>query len=220
MNLLIAAGPTREPIDPVRYLTNRSSGKMGYALAAAARDAGHRVTLISGPVSLPPVEGVTIRSVVTARDMYEAVEAHFDACDALIMAAAVADWTPAETQPHKIKKGAPEWMLRLVPTRDILASLSARKAHRLLVGFAAESQDVLAQGRRKRDAKRCDLLVANDITEEGAGFEVDTNRVVLLFADGREEPLPLMNKRDVAERILAALEGLAAGRNASTHPSA
>lgn len=210
MNVLITAGPTREPIDPVRYLSNRSSGKMGYALAAAARDAGHAVTLVSGPTSLPPVEGVSMVCVVTAHEMYDAVEGHFDACDALIMAAAVADWTPAAVQPHKIKKGAAEWMLRLVPTADILATMSLRKAHRLLVGFAAESQRVLEEGRRKRDAKRCDLLVANDIMAPGAGFEVDTNRVVLLYADGREERLALMSKREVAIRIVSALERLRA----------
>lgn len=208
MKILVTAGPTREPIDPVRFLSNRSSGKMGYALAAAARDAGHDVILVSGPTSLPSPAGVETVRVTTAAEMLDAVSARFDDCDALIMAAAVADYTPAEAAPQKIKKGAAEWSLRLVATTDILAAMSLRKKRQRLVGFAAESRDLLSEARRKLSAKRCDLLVANDILGADAGFDTDTNRVVLLHADGREEAWPLLAKSDVARRVIAALESV------------
>ena len=209
MRLLITAGPTREPLDPVRFLSNRSSGKMGYALAEAAAARGHEVTLISGPVALPPPKAVQIVRVVTAADMLAAVKLHLKKCDALIMAAAVADWRPVRVAKRKMKKGGAQRLtLELKRTPDILKTIASLKGQKIFVGFAAETHNVAAEARRKLREKNLDMIVANDVTAPGAGFEVETNRVTI-FDTYSAEQLPLLSKRAVAERILDRLEARA-----------
>jgi phosphopantothenoylcysteine decarboxylase/phosphopantothenate--cysteine ligase len=206
MKLLITAGPTREPLDPVRFLSNRSSGKMGYALAEAAAARGHEVTLVSGPVALPPPEDVQVVRVVTAADMLAAVKLHLAKCDTLIMAAAVADWRPARVAKRKMKKGVEQRMtLELRRTPDILKTIAPLKGKKTFIGFAAETHNVRAEAKRKLREKNLDLIVANDVTAPGAGFEVETNRVTI-FDSHSEEQLPLLTKREVADHILDRLE--------------
>jgi phosphopantothenoylcysteine decarboxylase/phosphopantothenate--cysteine ligase len=200
--LLITAGPTQEPIDPVRYLSNHSSGKMGYALARVARRRGADVTLVSGPTALTPPPGVRAVQERTAREMGRAVEEAFADATAVIMTAAVADYRPRQPLSRKLKKGAASLTLELERNADILGGLAARKGSRLLVGFAAETHDVAAEARRKLEAKRLDLIVANDVTAPGAGFGADTNVVRLIDRAGLDETLPVLPKEDVAERIL------------------
>jgi len=213
MKLLITAGPTREPLDPVRFLSNRSSGRMGYAVADVAAERGHEVTLVSGPVALPPPPDVQVVRVVTAADMFAAVKLHLKKCDALIMAAAVADWRPARMAPRKLKKGNRQTLLlELKRTPDILQSIGRLKGRRIFIGFAAETHNLRAEARRKLRAKNLDLIVANDVTAPGAGFEVETNQVVLLTPGGAAEALPLMSKHAVAERLLDWLEARARRR--------
>ncbi len=207
MRILVTAGPTREFLDPVRFISNRSSGKMGYAIAAAARDRGHEVILISGPVALPDPPYVTVVRVVSATDMLKAVESHLESCDALIMAAAVADWRPAQVSRDKLKKLKTAPVLALVPTPDILKTIQGRKEHRIVVGFAAETNQLESEAQRKLVDKGLDLIVANDVNQPDAGFDVDTNRVVMIPRTGNREALPLMSKRDVAERIVGWVEG-------------
>jgi phosphopantothenoylcysteine decarboxylase/phosphopantothenate--cysteine ligase len=207
--VVVTAGGTQEPIDPVRVLANRSSGKMGYALATAARDRGAEVTLVSAPTTLPVPAGVRLVRVETAAEMCDAVLAAITDADALVMAAAVADFQVAERRPAKIKKGAAGLVLELVPTPDILAAVAARRAAGgvgrngalVTVGFAAESEDLLANARDKLRRKALDLIVANDVTQEGSGFGTDTNQVVLLDRWGAEELLPLLPKIEVAHHI-------------------
>jgi phosphopantothenoylcysteine decarboxylase/phosphopantothenate--cysteine ligase len=210
--VVVTAGGTREPIDPVRYIGNRSSGRMGYELAAAAWRRGADVLLVSGPSPLPVPTGVELRRIETAEEMRAAVEAALPEADALVMAAAVADFRPAEPAAQKLKKeanGVPE--LRLEATDDVLrATRYARRAGSVVVGFALETADAVENGRRKLLVKGLDLLVVNDATEPGAGFEVDTNRVVLLSPDAPDESLPLMPKSEVADHILDRVEGLLA----------
>ena len=206
MRFLITAGPTREFMDPVRFLSNRSSGKMGYAIAVAARDRGHEVVLISGPVSLSAPAGIRVVSVVSAAEMLDAVSTHFESCDALVMAAAVADWRPVEVSRLKVKKRQADSTLMLEPTTDILMSLMPRKGHRTVVGFAAEMIDVEAEARRKVTTKRLDMIVANDVSQPDAGFDVDTNRVMFITADAPAIPFPVIPKREVAERIVKWVE--------------
>ncbi|PZN06186.1 MAG: bifunctional phosphopantothenoylcysteine decarboxylase/phosphopantothenate--cysteine ligase CoaBC [Bacillota bacterium] len=204
--VLVTAGPTREPLDPIRFLSNRSSGKMGFALAEAARDRGARVVLVTGPVHLPDPAGVQVIRVETAAQMLEAVLRHAPAADAVIKAAAVADFRPARPAAHKIKKEAGAPVVELEPTPDILKELGRRKAPgQVLVGFAAETQDLLENAHRKIREKNLDLIVLNDVTQPGAGFEVDTNIVTLVYRDGRHEALPPMPKRQVADAILDRL---------------
>ena len=201
--LLISAGPTQEAIDPVRFISNRSSGKMGYALAEAARARGAEVLLVSGPTALQPPRGVEVLSVETAEEMNKAILNRFTWAHAVIMAAAVADFRPVRPAPQKLKKQQqPITTLSLEPTNDILRELSARRTTQLLVGFAAETEDLLAHAQEKLHAKGVDLLVANDVTAPGSGFGSDTNRVWLLHRDGQTEDLPLLAKRDLADRIL------------------
>ena len=207
---MITAGPTREAIDPVRYISNRSSGKMGYALARSAKQRGHDVCLISGPVALKPPAGVALIRVATAAEMLSAVKKHLRTCDALVMAAAVADWRPGHVSAHKLKKRTMSRVLRLVKTPDILKAIRALKGRRLFVGFAAETRDVVAEASRKLKEKRLDLIVANDVSKTDAGFEVDTNRVTLLSPEGRRD-LPLMSKQRVAGRIIGWIERTAEG---------
>jgi phosphopantothenoylcysteine decarboxylase/phosphopantothenate--cysteine ligase len=203
--VVVTAGPTYEPIDPVRFVGNRSSGKQGFALAQAALDRGAEVVLIAGPVALETPVGARRIDVGTAAEMAEAVWREAEAADVLLMAAAVADYRPAQSQPFKIKRGE-GLALELIPTVDILAGVAARRASagkpHVIVGFAAETRDLLENARAKLRAKGLDLIVANDVTEPGAGFAVDTNRVTLIDARGRIEPLPLMSKAAVAEAIL------------------
>lgn len=209
MRILITAGPTREPIDPVRFLSNRSSGKMGFCLARVAARRGHRVTLISGPVALRPPRKVSFVAVITANEMLAAVKRYLPRCDALIMAAAVADWRPRRASPQKIKKTTGLQVLRLEPTPDILKTLRSKKGRRVFIGFAAETERVLAEARRKLTEKGLDLIVANDVSRPDAGFEVDTNRVTLMDAAGGVQALPLMTKMKVAARIMDWLEARA-----------
>jgi len=201
--VLVTAGPTEEPLDPVRYIGNRSSGRMGYALAEASRRRGARVMLVSGPTRLAPLEGVEIERVRTAEEMADAVGRLVDESSVVLMAAAVADFRPEVVQGTKIKKrdGAP--VVKLSPTRDILGEIVGRRRNgQLVVGFAAETDDVLENAAAKARAKRLDLVVVNDVTKPGAGFDVDTNIVTLLFPDGRRKPLEKMSKLDVANRVL------------------
>ena len=201
--VLVTAGPTREPLDPVRYLSNRSSGKMGYALAEAAKGRGAEVTLVSGPTALPVPGGVEMVRVETASEMADAVLSRSALADIVIAAAAVSDYRSAEIAPQKLKKteGAESFML--TQTTDILAELGRRKpAGQTLVGFAAETEHLLDHARRKLETKHLDWIVANDVTQAGAGFDGDTNIVTLLGQNGHEIALPLMTKREVAERVL------------------
>lgn len=218
--VLISAGPTQEAIDPVRYISNRSSGKMGYALAEAARERGAEVLLVSGPTSLPSPAGVEYCPVTTAEEMRKAIMDRFAWSDTVIMAAAVADFRPARPSNHKLKKRqGPVTHLELEPTDDILRELGERQTNQLLVGFAAETEDLLAHAREKLHAKGVDLLVANDVTAAGSGFGSDTNRVVLLSHHDEAEELPLLSKRDVADRILDRMLTLRTGRLSSKKTS-
>lgn len=211
--VVITAGPTREALDPVRFLSNPSSGKMGYALAAAARRRGAEVTLISGPVALPPPPGVELVSVTSAEEMHAAVEAWRGRADVFIGAAAVADWRPAQRAEHKLKKGDDQRMtLELVRTPDIIASVAQWQPRPVVVGFAAETEDLLAHAAEKLRKKGLDLVVANDVTASGAGFGSDTNRAVVLDATGGVEELGLMSKSELARRILERIEGVLASR--------
>jgi phosphopantothenoylcysteine decarboxylase/phosphopantothenate--cysteine ligase len=212
--VLVTAGGTQEPLDPVRVLTNRSSGKQGFAVAQAALDAGAQVTLIHTPTTsaLTPPVGAKLIRVETAREMLAAVLAEGRHADALVMAAAVADFTPARAASSKLKRrdGLPEITLELAP--DVLAAVAAARSGgsgpRVTVGFAAETRDLLENADEKLHAKKLDMIAANDISAPDAGFGGNTNRVTLLFADGRREPLPLMRKAEVAEAIIEHLAAL------------
>ena len=209
--VLLTAGPTQEAIDPVRYLTNRSSGRMGYAVAEAAAQRGARVILISGPTSLDTPANVSRVDVRTAAEMLGAVEQNFSEATIAIFAAAVADYRPADAALSKIKRSSEQALtLQLVPNTDILAAMSREKGNRLVVGFAAETDRVAENARKKLKDKDADLIVANDVTAEGAGFDVDTNVVTLLSRDGRDLPLPRLTKREVAHRILDEVVRLSA----------
>ena len=200
--VLVTAGPTCEDIDPVRFLTNRSSGKMGYALAEAAQRRGARVILVSGPTDLKIPEGVDWVPVRSTEQMHRSVLERAREANVAIMAAAVSDYRPAAAQDKKIKRGDGTFTLQLEPTPDILAELGREKANRILVGFAAETNNVAENARGKLARKSADMIVANDVTQAGAGFDTDTNIVTLFLRDGRELPLPQLNKFDVANRIL------------------
>jgi len=208
-HLVVTAGGTQEPLDPVRYIGNRSSGKMGVALAEAALDEGADVTLIHTDLHIGKPYGVNCVEVRTAEEVRAAVLAAVPQADGLIMAAAVADFRPATPAEQKIKKTAAGLTLSLVKTPDILAEVGARRAEwprlRWLVGFAAETESLLAHATEKLTAKRLDLIVANDVSQPGSGFGSDTNRVWLLWPDGRREELPLLSKAEVAQKVLAAL---------------
>ena len=210
--VVVTAGGTREPIDGVRALVNRSSGKMGFALAAEAARRGAEVTLVAGPASLPTPAGVRRVDVETALEMRAAVRAELPHASVVVMAAAVADFRPADPVAGKLKKEdlAPGagLELRLVENPDILAEISRERGSRIVVGFAAESRDVIASARRKLARKGCDLLVANDVSRSDAGFESDRNAVALLSPDGQVEELPLLDKHEVAARIWDRIEKL------------
>jgi phosphopantothenoylcysteine decarboxylase/phosphopantothenate--cysteine ligase len=198
--VVVTAGPTVEDLDPVRYLSNRSSGRMGFRLAEAARDRGARVVLVAGPTSAEPPAGVDVVRVRSAEEMERAVVSQLDGASVVVMAAAVSDYRPATQSPTKLKKSAGAVSLELVRTPDILRTLGPRKGSRTLVGFAAETDDVLANARRKRQEKRLDLIVANDVSRAGAGFAGETNAAVLIDDEGETE-VPLVSKRELAERI-------------------
>jgi phosphopantothenoylcysteine decarboxylase / phosphopantothenate---cysteine ligase len=203
---LVTAGPTEEPLDPVRYLSNRSSGKMGYALAEAARRRGARVILVSGPVDLQPPSGAEVENVRTTSDMADAVLLHLREATVVMMAAAVSDYQPAQVSAEKIKKQNGAWSVALKPTRDILAEIAARRElGQIVVGFAAETKNLVEHAAQKLRAKNLDLIVANDVTQAGAGFNVDTNIVTLVYSDGRVQPLERMSKIDVAHRVWDAV---------------
>jgi phosphopantothenoylcysteine decarboxylase/phosphopantothenate--cysteine ligase len=200
--VLITAGPTCEDLDPVRYITNRSSGKMGYAVAEAAALRGAKVILVSGPTNLEVPAGVERIDVRTARDMHHAVVDHIAGSSIAIFAAAVADYRPTEQHAEKIKKDNAPLTISFEPTTDILAEVTKNKGQKIIVGFAAETDRVAENARKKLSAKNADLIVANDVTAEGAGFDQDTNVVTLFSSDGRDLALPKMSKSEVAQRIL------------------
>lgn len=204
MKILITAGPTREPLDPVRYLTNRSSGKMGYALAEAARDAGHEVTLISGPVTLAAPSGLTLIHVETARQMYEAVRDHLLEQKAAIFSAAVADYRPTAVAQQKIKKTGETLTLTLEKTEDILGSArTVLEFKGYLVGFAAETEKVLEHAHDKLTRKGCDLVIANDVSQPGIGFDSTENEVTLCLPDAAPFPLPRQSKTALARELIS-----------------
>jgi phosphopantothenoylcysteine decarboxylase/phosphopantothenate--cysteine ligase len=207
--LLITAGPTREELDPVRYLSNHSSGKMGYAIARAARNRGARVILISGPVTLVPPQKVELVKVTTAREMHAAVMARSEDADVVVKAAAVADFRPVEREAKKTKKGdRAQLTLELVRNPDILGELGKKRGKAVLVGFAAETDDLVANARKKLNDKGVDLIVANDVTEPGAGFGSDTNIVKFLDCGGNVEELPCLPKEEAANRLLDRIQAL------------
>lgn len=206
--ILITAGPTREPFDPVRFISNHSSGKMGYALATMARRRGAHVTLVSGPSALAPPFGVRFVSVMTALEMREAVMANLEQTTVVIKAAAVADYRPAEVAPNKIKKKEGSLTMKLVRNPDIIAEIGKQKGNRILVGFAMESENLVENAQAKLRAKNMDMIIANDLTQEGAGFQADTNIIKILDRDGGMEELPLMDKGDVADRILDRIQAM------------
>jgi phosphopantothenoylcysteine decarboxylase/phosphopantothenate--cysteine ligase len=204
-SVIVTAGPTREDVDPVRFLTNRSSGKMGYALAEAAARRGAHVTLVSGPTDLSVPEGIDWIPVRSAEEMRSAVLSRVAEANIVVMAAAVADYRAATVETQKIKRGgasgSERMTLALEPTPDILAELGRAKGPRILVGFAAETERIAENARAKLERKGADIIVANDVTAEGAGFDTDTNVVTLFLRDGREIPLPKLSKFEVANRI-------------------
>ena len=208
--VLVTAGPTREAIDPVRYVSNRSSGKMGYALAEAAFRRGARTILVSGPTALHPPEGVEYVPVISAAEMRDAVLARLPEASVVVKAAAVADYRPARVAAQKIRSKAKEISLVLEPTADILAEIAPHKGNRIIVGFAAETENLRDSARDKLESKRLDLIVANDVTAEGNGFDSDYNTVLLLGRNGLERPLPRLRKIDVANEILDEVVSLRA----------
>ena len=218
--ILVTAGPTREALDPVRFLSNRSSGRMGYAVARAARGRGAEVTLVSGPTGLRAPAGVRLVPVTTAREMQRAVAEAYPQASVVVMTAAVADYRPERAAPRKVAKDAATGPLRLVRNPDILRELGGRKGSRLLIGFAAETHDVRQRAGHKLREKGLDLIVANDVTADGAGFDVETNRVVLLDAGGDAEELPLLSKDEVAERLCDWIAGHRRPRDRATAPRA
>ena len=208
--ILVSAGPTAEPFDPVRVLTNRSSGKMGYRLAEVARERGAKVILVSGPASEPEPSGIDVVRVTTAAEMKKAILSRLDSASIVLMAAAVADYRPELYETSKIKKGSEPLQLKLVRTDDILLEIGRRRRpDQMVVGFAAETEDLEERARRKLETKNLDLVVANDV---GIGFETDTNEVILIGRDGSRELVPMMSKRNVAEKILDRIEVTRRGR--------
>jgi phosphopantothenoylcysteine decarboxylase/phosphopantothenate--cysteine ligase len=211
--ILITAGPTQEAIDPVRVITNRSSGKMGYAVAAEAARRGARVLLVSGPVHLPAPGGVEITNVESAAEMHAAVMARLEQCSIFMGVAAVADYRPAMPHEQKLKKTAARLAIELEPTVDILAEVGKLKGNRLVIGFAAETQNLAAEGKRKLEAKNADMIVANLVGQDGTGFEGDENEVILLTRDAAPIPVARTLKRRIAEVILDQIPSLRLAAN-------
>ena len=210
--VLVTAGPTRELIDPVRFVTNRSSGRMGYAVAEAAAARGAEVVLVSGPVAIDAPSGVTIVRVETAAEMAKATLERVEWSTLIVKSAAVADYRPTAVADRKIKKSGETMTIELEKTQDILAAVGAVKGDRMLVGFAAETDDLVANARKKLESKNADLIVANDVTLDGAGFDGDTNIAVIVGRNGQADELPMMSKRKLADRILDAALAAAASR--------
>lgn len=217
--VLVTAGPNREPIDPVRFISNRSTGKMGFAVAAAAWRRGAAVTLVAGPTALPTPHGVRRRDVGTAEEMRQAVTIEIADTSILFMAAAVADYRPARVAKEKLKKGSGRLVLELDRTVDILSELAPRKGERFVVGFAAETEKVIANAERKLADKNLDLIVANDVAGSETGFEVDTNAVTMIDRSGHHESVPLMSKDAVADRIIDHVIALKRQRAAVAPPA-
>jgi phosphopantothenoylcysteine decarboxylase/phosphopantothenate--cysteine ligase len=211
--ILVTAGPTHEDLDPVRFLTNRSSGKMGYALARVSWRRGAQVCLVSGPSQLPTPYGVERLDVRSAQEMRVAVMAHFPEADALLMAAAVGDYRPVTLAGHKIKRGPQELKVHLTPNADILKEAGGLKARQIVVGFAAETQNLEAEARRKLLDKNLDLMVANEVNRPDSGFQVDTNQVTVIAREGEAQVLPLLSKEEVAEKILDRVANLLADQD-------
>jgi phosphopantothenoylcysteine decarboxylase/phosphopantothenate--cysteine ligase len=210
VRFLITAGPTREPIDPVRYISNRSSGKMGYALAEAALAEGHDVTLISGPVNLEAPQNINLISVSTSDEMFEAVHRHADQCDICVSCAAVADYKPANVSSTKIKKRGVKFSLELIPTRDILDSLGQRQDRQfVLVGFAAETDHVEENAAKKLRAKNCDIMVANDVSAADSGMESNVNEVTILFRDREKKKISRAPKKIIARELVKIFSNFA-----------
>ena len=213
VKVLVTAGPTREALDPVRYVSNRSSGRMGYAVAREALRRGATVTLVSGPTALEPPRGVNFVAVATAAEMEKAVREHFPACDILVMAAAVADYRLSAALPEKHKKSGGGWALALEPTPDILTGLKPlRRQEQFLCGFAAETEDLKANARRKLVEKGLDLIAANDVSREGSGFDADRNALTLLWPDGSEDRIPEASKTQCARALWEAVVEARRGR--------
>lgn len=204
-HVLVTAGPTREKIDPIRYITNHASGKMGYAIAEAARDRGAKVTLVSGPTSLERPSGVEFVAVESVQDMFDAVMQHLPESDIVIKSAAVSDYRPKIVQEHKMKKGDGPLVLELDKAPDILKTVGERKTKQFVVGFAAETQDVLKHAQSKIERKNLDMIVANNVLTEGAGMGSDTNVVTIMTRAGEQLALDKLSKRAVAEKILDAV---------------
>jgi phosphopantothenoylcysteine decarboxylase/phosphopantothenate--cysteine ligase len=203
VRFLVTAGPTREPIDPVRYISNRSSGKMGYAIAEAALTEGHDVTLISGPASVEPPRNANLIPVSTSDEMFEAVHRYADKCDICVLCAAVADYKPANVSSTKIKKRDAKFSLELIPTRDILDSLGRKQDRQfVLVGFAAETDHVEENAAKKLRAKNCDIIVANDVSGADSGMESDVNEVIILFRDGEKTKISRAPKKNIARDLI------------------
>jgi phosphopantothenoylcysteine decarboxylase/phosphopantothenate--cysteine ligase len=203
VKFLITAGPTRERIDPVRYISNRSSGKMGYAIAEAALEAGHDVILISGPVNIDPTQHAKFVSVSSSDEMFDAVNQHADKCDVCVLCAAVADYKPAAVSSTKIKKRDKRISLELIRTRDILDSLGHRRDRRfLVVGFAAETNDVEQNALQKLLDKNCDVIIANDVSSANSGMESDANEVTVLFQNGERQKISRAPKKNIARELV------------------
>jgi phosphopantothenoylcysteine decarboxylase/phosphopantothenate--cysteine ligase len=199
---LITAGPTREFIDPVRFISNPSTGKMGFAIAEAALEAGWNVDLVAGPVALEEPDGAIMYPVVTAEEMFHQVDALFDACDVLIMTAAVSDFRPVKQHAHKEKKDDASMTIEFERTTDILKTMTERKAHQTVVGFAAETKDVVTYAKQKLESKNLDFIVANNVGQPGVGFAADTNEVLLIAADGSSVKLGPTTKAAIAKELI------------------
>jgi len=202
MKFVVTAGPTREPIDPIRFLSNRSSGQMGYAIAEAAIEAGHEVVLISGPVKLTPPNNARFVSINTSDEMYDAVQQAVGDCDALVMCAAVSDYKPARYLTQKLKKKAATLSLEFVPTRDILASIAKQEHPFLIIGFAAETEDVAANAKKKLREKNCDMIVANDVSTNEYGMESAENEVTIFFRTGETKKIFRAPKKNIARELV------------------
>jgi phosphopantothenoylcysteine decarboxylase/phosphopantothenate--cysteine ligase len=212
--ILVTAGPTQESIDPVRFITNHSSGKMGYALARVAKRRGAEVVLVSGPTSLSlPHSDINLISVKTAEEMRKAVDTHLRDCSVVIKAAAVSDYRPKEISQAKLKKTSASVSIEMERTRDILGEIGKKKGKRILIGFAAETDDIITHARRKLKEKNLDLIVVNDVTKPGAGFASETNQVKFLYPSGEVKDLPMMSKEEVAQVILDEVASLLKQKN-------
>jgi phosphopantothenoylcysteine decarboxylase/phosphopantothenate--cysteine ligase len=210
LKILVTAGPTREPIDPVRYITNPSSGKTGFAIARNAADRGAKVTLVSGPVNIEPPKNVECLKCVRGNEMADLVASHLPACDVVVMTAAVGDFAPKTVSKEKIKKGSnAKISLELFPTQDILGWIAENKTDQIVVGFAAESQNIIQNALEKLERKKLDLIVANDISSPGLGFQSDSNQVSLIKSESEIETLPKLTKKEIADIILDRIQALA-----------